>query len=118
LVSLNPAAPTAQRETTSATETVAGVTLSARIDPAERGANTVALTLTGSSGAPLEPVSVPEVRVTGGGIGPLTAPVTRLGPGQFTAAVDLPLPGTWQVAIAARVSTYNNVTATLMVVVP
>ncbi|MNI91451.1 hypothetical protein D3C73_1491140 [compost metagenome] len=91
--------------------------LQARVTPGALGINSLELTLLDADGAPLEPVALPEVRTTQAelGIGPFTPTLTRTGPGTYLASIDLPLAGTWDVAVSVRTSTYDNPVVSLPV---
>ncbi|MBD8061467.1 copper resistance CopC/CopD family protein [Oceanitalea stevensii] len=81
-----------------------------RVAPARVGANTVTLALHDADGAPLEPEDVPQVRLSlpEQELGPLTPTVTPAGTGRYEVAVDLPLPGEWELELSVRTSTFDN----------
>ncbi|WP_152187954.1 copper resistance CopC/CopD family protein [Georgenia satyanarayanai] len=81
-----------------------------RVTPARVGANTVDLALHDADGEPLEPQADPQVRLSlpDRDLGPLTPAVTATGTGRYEVAVDLPLPGTWELELGVRTSTFDN----------
>ena len=84
------------------------------LDPARTGANQLHMILTDPAG---RPVDVPEVdlefTLRSRRIGPLTVPLTHAGTGEWTAsALQLPVPGRWQVALTVRTSDIDEVTET------
>ncbi|MHA7135189.1 copper resistance CopC/CopD family protein [Oerskovia turbata] len=85
-------------------------TLRARVTPGALGVNALELTVLGADGAPLEPVALPQVGLTQPdlGIGPFTPTVTRTGPGEYLASIDLPMAGAWEVTVSVRTSKYEN----------
>ncbi|WP_328993857.1 copper resistance protein CopC [Kribbella sp. NBC_01245] len=88
-----------------------------RISPITTGSNYVQLYLRDAAGKALEPLSAPSVRFTQAeeGIGPLSAPMTRVGPGQYEGRVALPVSGDWAIQITARTSKYESPSAELAV---
>ncbi len=94
--------------------------VTARLTPARTGTNALELTLADSAGRPLEPIADPEVTVTmpAYGLGPLSRPVTQIGPGAYQAVLDLPLPGRWVVSVAVRTSQFEKPVATVPVDLP
>lgn len=88
-----------------------------RISPITTGSNYVQIYLRDAAGKALEPLSAPSVRFTQAaeGIGPLNAPMTRVGPGQYEGRVALPVSGDWAIQISARTSKYESPSADLAV---
>lgn len=88
-----------------------------RISPITTGSNYVQIHLRDAAGKALEPLSAPSVRFTQAaeGIGPLNAPMTRVGPGQYEGRVALPVSGDWAIQITARTSKYESPSADLAV---
>lgn len=84
------------------------------IDPARAGANEVHLILTTRAGAPAKFVEARlQVTLPAKNIGPLAVTLRSLAPGHLTASgVQLPLAGTWQVAVTVRTSDIDEVTET------
>ncbi|MGJ7441759.1 copper resistance CopC/CopD family protein [Aquipuribacter sp. MA13-6] len=84
--------------------------LTLTLTPGAVGVNALELELTDGEGNPFEPVDVPTVSLTlpEVGVGPLQRPVSRTGSGAYLATVDAPLPGTWQVEVSVRTSTFDN----------
>lgn len=81
-----------------------------RVAPARAGANSVEIALHDADGDPLEPEAVPQVRLSlpDMDLGPLTPAVTQTGSGRYDVAVDLPLPGAWELELSVRTSTFDN----------
>ncbi|MFC0625678.1 copper resistance CopC/CopD family protein [Kribbella deserti] len=88
-----------------------------RISPVTTGSNYVQIYLRDASGKALEPLAAPSVRFTQAeeGVGPLTAPMTRVGPGQYEGRVALPVSGDWAIQVTARTSKYESPSADLAV---
>lgn len=79
--------------------------------PGRVGSNDIDFQLTGANDQPIVLVALPEVRVSSPqqGIPSLTAQVQPGDtPGSYRAVVTLPVPGTWQMAVAARVSEFDQ----------
>jgi copper transport protein len=89
------------------------------VDPARTGANAVHVYLFGAAdGAPSTATKelTLEARLPSRSIGPLTATVHRAGPGHYVAdALGLAPAGTWRVTVTARVSDFDEHTATFSV---
>jgi copper transport protein len=94
------------------TTTIGPAQLQVTVDPATTGANQIHLYL-------LDPrdgrqwTRAKEVQVSAGqperGIGPLSEPVTRAGPGHYVvSAAPLAVPGDWTLRIAVRVSDFDQ----------
>ncbi len=94
-----------------------GGDLTLTLTPGAVGVNALELELTDDAGNPFEPVDVPTVSLTlpEVGVGPLERPVSRTGSGAFLATVDAPLPGTWEVEVSVRTSTFDNPVLTIPV---
>ncbi|MFJ6012120.1 copper resistance protein CopC [Streptomyces sp. NPDC092952] len=87
-------------------------TVRLEITPARTGANELHLWVNDADGKPLD---VPEVKVSftlkSQNLGPLPAVPTRLAKGHWTAsAVQIPVPGTWKVAVTVRTSDIDQTT--------
>jgi copper transport protein len=90
------------------------------IAPGRVGSNSVVFQLTDASDKPISPVALPEVQVSSPlqGIGYLTADVQPGGiTGEYRAIVTLPVPGTWQIEVAVRVSEFQQPLAIVNAVV-
>lgn len=89
------------------------------VTPGVTGRNEVHVTVRDPSGALLDPVDTPRLRVglPAEGIGPLQPAVERTGPGVFHAEVDLPRAGAWEVALDVRTSEWVSSRATVEVAV-
>jgi len=83
------------------------------VAPARAGQNEITLALVGPDGAPLEPVEDPTVELTEPAleVGPLRPIVHRLGGGQYHVIADIPLAGSYELAISVRVSEFTAATA-------
>jgi copper transport protein len=89
------------------------------IDPARTGTNTMHAYLYDAAG---KPVDVPEVDVTvslsARSLGPMPVKVDHLDIGHWGAAdLELPLPGTWTVAVTIRSDAIDETTVTTPVTV-
>ncbi|MER5742786.1 copper resistance protein CopC [Streptomyces sp. NPDC002225] len=87
-------------------------TVRLEITPARTGANELHLWINGTDGKPMD---VPEVKVSftlkAQKLGPLPAVPTRLAEGHWTAsAVQIPVAGTWKVAVTVRTSDIDQTT--------
>ncbi|MCW4354427.1 copper resistance protein CopC [Hoyosella sp. YIM 151337] len=96
---------------------IGAATLDAHVSPLRVGTNALEFTLRDVDGNPIDAVSEPDLRVfmPDPGIGPLSPAVTQTGPGRYEAALDLPLPGEWEISVSARLSRFDNPVATLSV---
>ncbi|MBO0611307.1 copper resistance CopC/CopD family protein [Myceligenerans salitolerans] len=115
LVSNSPVSPAADDvatapETVDVTEDLGEGTLQARVTPGRVGVNSLEVVLLDGDGAPVEPVSPPELTTTlaDPAIGPFTHPLTETGPGTYEATLDLTMPGSWTVTLSVRTSKYEN----------
>jgi copper transport protein len=90
------------------------------ITPGGLGINSLSLSLHDSSGAAVEPVETPAMRVTlpARDVGPLTRELSRVGPGRYEAVSDFPLSGSWKVEVSVRLSTFDNPVAIFIVDIP
>ncbi len=87
------------------------------LDPAKAGRTDLHLyTLTtGGTVTDVEEITA-ELRLPSHEIGPLEVPLEPAGPGHFAAyAFDLPIPGQWEVTVAARLSEFDQVEASTTV---
>ena len=77
------------------------------------------LTLSDPAGEPLLPARPPTVELTEPqqDVGPLPLEVHEVGPGQYHAFGEVPVPGTWELDIAVRVTDFDLATATVSAVV-
>ncbi|MDX2710200.1 hypothetical protein PV350_46645, partial [Streptomyces sp. PA03-6a] len=87
-------------------------TVTAVVDPGRSGANAVNVSVTRPGGDMLD---VPEVQVAltlkAQGIGPLRAPVRRLSAGRWTTSgFQVPVSGTWDLAVTVRTSEIDQIT--------
>ncbi|MFC5719832.1 copper resistance protein CopC [Streptomyces gamaensis] len=83
-----------------------------RVDPARTGGNTVDVTVTGPDGQPVD-VAQLDVAFTQKqkGVGPLRAPLGRLGTGHWRAdGFQLPMAGDWQLTLTVRTSDIDQIT--------
>jgi len=78
--------------------------------PGTAGLNTVHVTVTGSTGTPIEvdnvtvTIALPEQRIPD-----LDIPLRRLSPGHYYApSVDIPLPGTWAITVKVLLSDFEQ----------
>lgn len=78
--------------------------------PGRAGENVLELEILDAAGAPVDPVSTPELSASlpDVGLGPLTRPLTEVGAGRYEATLDLPLPGSWVLELGVRTSRYDN----------
>ncbi|WP_380165015.1 copper resistance protein CopC [Jannaschia sp. R86511] len=103
-------APPGPTEAVVLTEPLPDGLLTITLTPGSVGVNALELELTDDEGRPFEPVDAPTVSLTlpEVGVGPLERPVSRTGSGAYLATVDAPLPGTWQIEVSVRTSTFDN----------
>ncbi|GAA1694469.1 CopD family protein [Glycomyces endophyticus] len=89
----------------------------AHLSPGLTGENMLMLALTDAAGAPLVPLEPPVVTAVlpAEDFGPVAAEIHEFAPGQYHCAMDLPLPGTWEVTVQARATEFDAVTATITV---
>ena len=82
--------------------------------PSRTGYFETALVLRDPAGRPLLPVRPPTVELTEPqqALGPLPLEVHEVGPGQYHAFGEVPVPGTWDVDIAVRISDFDLATGT------
>ena len=87
--------------------------------PTRTGYFETALALRDPTGQPLLPVQPPSVELTESrqGVGPLRLEVHEVGPGQYHAFGAVPVPGTWDVDVAVRVTDFDLATGTVSAVV-
>lgn len=99
------------------TATLEDVEVQARLAPLTTGPNTVSLELRDASGEPFEGLEAPKARLTSDelDLGPMT--LTNVGPGDYTAEVVIPSPGTWRLQVSLRTSEFDNPVTTLEFVV-
>jgi copper transport protein len=88
-----------------------------RVSPVSVGRNFVQVYLRTADGQPFEPATAPNVRfaLPAEQLGPLAAPLEKVGPGQYEGAVTLPVAGSWEVRITARTSKYESPSADLRI---
>lgn len=88
-----------------------------RISPVSVGRNYLQVYLRTTDGKAFEPATAPNIRfaLPAEQLGPLAAPLERVGPGQYEGAVTLPVAGDWEVRITARTSKYESPSADLRI---
>jgi copper transport protein len=93
-------------------------TLDVRITPARTGPNVVNITVRGARGAPIDlPQLDAKLSLPDQHIGPLTLTVTREGPGRYQADGQIPIAGTWQLALTVRTSDIDETTVRLPITI-
>lgn len=112
-----PSTPTMAPEALVVVEPLEDGELTLTLTPGSVGVNALEIELTDGAGRPFEPVDAPTVALSlpAFGVGPLERPVSRTGSGAFLATVDAPLPGTWEVQVSVRTSTFDNPVLTVPV---
>ncbi len=80
--------------------------------PGAVGTNAAQLTVVDADGRPVTALEPPQVAV---GIeeydlGPFRHELVEVAPGSYEGSLDLPIPGTWRIDVAVRVSTYERPT--------
>lgn len=94
-------------------------TLAVRVDPARTGPDTVDIAVHGPGGAPVDlPEIDAELSLPDHHLGPLPLTVRRLGPGHYQAGGQIPLPGSWELALTVRTSDIDETTVRLPVPIP
>ncbi|WP_197277922.1 copper resistance protein CopC [Arthrobacter alpinus] len=94
--------------------------LSGRFSPGDAGLGVLTFDLADVGGAPIVPISVPQVSVAEPNLnlGPLAAKVEPgPTPGSYRAEVVLPMAGTWKITVAVRVNELEQPAAVVNVVV-
>jgi len=91
-------------------EDVGDGALQLRVEPGTVGLNSIELTLTDASGAPVEPLESPRIQVSlpEVGLGPIAQGVIETGPGAYDATSDFPLEGEWIVEVSVRLSQFEE----------
>lgn len=94
--------------------------LSVTVQPGVRGTNEVLISLRNPAGAAVDAITPPQVGASlqDGDTGALSPEVHRTGLGQYHAAVELMLPGTWEIALDVRTSDYVSSRVVVEVDVP
>ncbi|GAA2272353.1 copper resistance CopC/CopD family protein [Glycomyces scopariae] len=89
----------------------------ANLAPGLTGENMLMLTLTDAAGLPLVPLEPPVVTAVlpAEDFGPVTAEIHEFAPGQYHCAMDLPLPGAWEVTVQARTTEFDAPATTITV---
>lgn len=94
--------------------------LTGRFGPGKTGVNVITFELTDTGGAPIVPLSTPQVTVAEPNLslGPLTAKVEPGEiPGSYRAVVVLPNAGQWKISVAVRINALEQPAAVADVVV-
>jgi copper transport protein len=112
-------APTTDRTITYDTGGSSGTgTLDIRIKPARTGPNVVNVTVRSTRDAAVDlPELDAKLSLPDQHLGPLTLTVTRQGPGRYRADGQIPLAGTWQLALTVRTSDINETTVRLPITI-
>jgi len=99
--------PTVQRDRL---ELGSDARLDLTVTPVRRGLNSIQVLITDRDGTPVEVGQAPRLQVSSkdAGVGPMNRDLTAAGAGRWEARVDLPLPGTWQVAVAVRLDRFDE----------
>lgn len=116
LVNLSPQhAPTVRRPSASKVQVaVAGDhKVLGTMTPARRGPNTISVQVQDASGEPVTTFRAPVISVSAPGMDLGTIPAEATANGTYNARVVLPRPGTWQVAVSLRISSFDNPVAVL-----
>jgi copper transport protein len=97
--------------------TVQAGPLRAKVDvtPTTRGPETLRVTTTDSHGRPVTlGAALAELSLPSANLGPLSTPLTRIGPGQFgTNSLQAPLPGVWQLRLTLRIDDFDQYVTTV-----
>jgi copper transport protein len=115
MVNLSPAAPEPPApEPVAVSEDLGPGTVNAVVDPGAVGENTIRFALYDAQALPLDPVEPPTVLASlpAQDFGPVTAAVEPDPDGGYTAVVDLPLEGEWEIEFHVRASTFEHYMAT------
>ena len=77
--------------------------------PTRTGYFETSLTLRDAAGEPIVPVEPPTVQLTEPalGLGPLEVEVHELARGEYHVFGEVPVPGTWEVEVAARITDFD-----------
>ncbi len=89
--------------------------------PGATGQNELEIELMDADGAPLEPVDPPDVQITlpANDLGPIAYPSEGTDqPGHYTAVVDIPLSGEWELEVTVRVSRFEQQRITAPLPIP
>ena len=89
------------------------VLIDVTVDPAKAGVTDIHTYTLSPEGAVKDVKDLTaEIELPGKGIGPITVPLRRAGPGHFSAyGFDLPIAGHWQLTVKALVSDIDEVQA-------
>ena len=93
-------------------------TLDIRITPARTGPNVVNIAVRSTRDAAVDlPELDAEVSLPDRHLGPLTLTITHEGPGHYQADGQIPIAGTWQLALTVRTTDINETTVRLPVTI-
>jgi copper transport protein len=109
-----PAGESSQQVTLDLDATIATGTIS----PLDTGSSVFEFQLTDEQGNPLEPRNIPTIHYSlpSADVGPLTATVEETGsPGTYRATFEFAIPGTWEIMLMVRVSTFQEPMASFTV---
>jgi copper transport protein len=91
-------------------------TVSVRIDPARTGPDTLEVTVRNAAGDHLDPPGLEaELSLPERGLGPLTLALHRTATGTYAGSGQIPLAGTWQLALTVRTDDLDETTVRLPV---
>ena len=93
------------------TAVVGDGTLHVRVSPGDTGENEVTVSLVDANGQPVALVSPPQVQLTlpSQNLGPLTTQlVQQEDAGRYTGTVEVPIAGEWTLAVATRISKFEE----------
>lgn len=80
------------------------------VSPVRRGTNAVQVALVDTNDSAVDLDAVPRLQVSSddAGVGAMNRPLSRTAPGRWEGTLDLPLPGTWKLALAVRLSRFDE----------
>lgn len=90
------------------------------VTPVRRGPNAVQVSLTDADGAVVDLAEAPRLQIgmEDGDVGPINRALTRTAPGHWEGTAELPLPGTWTLFVAARLTRFDEPVVSGEVIVP